>query len=97
MSDKLLRSADGSVTGFQRAIPCVACDILPGQTIVETIGLVRGNSVRGIHLGRNILPIFRAVVGGRDSRLHEDAGRESRVSPRQDVGAGTRIGSKRGS
>jgi uncharacterized protein YbjQ (UPF0145 family) len=32
--------------------------------IVETIGLVRGNTVRARHLGRDISAAFRNLVGG---------------------------------
>ncbi len=39
-------------------------DELSGYTITETIGLVRGNSVRARHLGKDILAGFRNVVGG---------------------------------
>lgn len=39
-------------------------DELSGYTITETLGLVRGNSVRARHLGKDILAGFRNVVGG---------------------------------
>ena len=32
--------------------------------MVETLGIVRGNSVRARHLGRDIVALFRALVGG---------------------------------
>lgn len=35
-----------------------------GKRIVETLGMVRGSTVRGAHLGRDILALFRNVVGG---------------------------------
>ncbi len=39
-------------------------DELSGYTITETIGLVRGNSVRARHIGKDIMAGFRNVVGG---------------------------------
>ena len=39
-------------------------DDLSGYEITETLGLVRGNSVRARHLGKDILAGFRNVVGG---------------------------------
>ncbi len=40
------------------------CDDVPGRKIVETLGLVRGSTVRGKHIGKDILALFRNVVGG---------------------------------
>ncbi len=41
---------------------------IAGKRIVRTLGLVRGNTVRARHLGRDILAGFRNVVGG---EVHE--------------------------
>ena len=35
-----------------------------GKKIVKTIGLVKGNTIRARHLGRDIMAGLRAVVGG---------------------------------
>ena len=37
---------------------------LPGYRIVEVLGLVRGNTVRARHIGRDIIAAFRNLVGG---------------------------------
>jgi uncharacterized protein YbjQ (UPF0145 family) len=34
------------------------------KTIAEHLGLVRGNTIRARHLGRDILAAFRNIVGG---------------------------------
>jgi uncharacterized protein YbjQ (UPF0145 family) len=39
-------------------------DTVPGKKIVKTCGLVRGNTVRARHVGRDILAVFRNIVGG---------------------------------
>ena len=39
-------------------------DEIPGATIVETLGLVRGSTVRARHIGRDIMAGLRNVVGG---------------------------------
>ena len=39
-------------------------DELPGMRTTRVIGLVRGNSVRARHVGRDLLAAFRNVVGG---------------------------------
>jgi len=37
---------------------------IPGKRIVRTIGLVKGNTIRARHMGRDILAILRTIVGG---------------------------------
>jgi len=41
---------------------------ISGQHIVRTLGLVRGNTIRARHLGKDILAILRNVAGG---EIHE--------------------------
>jgi len=37
---------------------------IEGRKIVETIGLVRGSTVRGKHIGKDLIAFLRNVVGG---------------------------------
>ncbi|MFQ6052008.1 MAG: YbjQ family protein [Candidatus Hydrothermarchaeota archaeon] len=37
---------------------------IPGFKIKEIIGLVQGNSIRAVHLGKDILAGLRNIVGG---------------------------------
>jgi uncharacterized protein YbjQ (UPF0145 family) len=39
-------------------------DELSGYEIIETIGLVRGNTIRARHIGKDILAGLRTLVGG---------------------------------
>lgn len=39
-------------------------DTIPGKTIAGTLGLVRGNTIRARHVGRDILAFLRGIVGG---------------------------------
>jgi len=39
-------------------------DTIAGKTIKETVGVVRGNTIRARHIGRDILAIFRHMIGG---------------------------------
>jgi uncharacterized protein YbjQ (UPF0145 family) len=39
-------------------------DSLPGRSIVRILGLVRGNTIRARHLGRDIQAVIRNVAGG---------------------------------
>jgi uncharacterized protein YbjQ (UPF0145 family) len=43
----------------------VTSDEVPGRNIVKTLGLVRGQSVRARHLGRDIQAGIRSIVGGK--------------------------------
>ncbi len=39
-------------------------ETVPGKTIVEVKGIVRGNTIRARNIGRDILALFRNIVGG---------------------------------
>ena len=41
---------------------------ITGMRIVRTLGLVRGNTIRARHVGKDILAIFRNLAGG---EIHE--------------------------
>ncbi len=42
----------------------VTSDKVPGREIKETLGLVRGNTIRAKHIGKDILAGLRSIVGG---------------------------------
>ena len=42
----------------------VTTESIHGKRVVKTLGMVRGSTVRGMHLGRDILAVFRNLVGG---------------------------------
>ena len=41
---------------------------IPGKKIVKTFGLVKGNTIRARHIGKDILALFKSLVGG---EIHE--------------------------
>ncbi|MBC8869376.1 MAG: YbjQ family protein [Planctomycetes bacterium] len=41
---------------------------IAGKKVVRTLGLVRGNTIRARHVGKDILAAFRNLVGG---EIHE--------------------------
>lgn len=45
-------------------IPIVTTESIAGATIAEQLGIVRGNTIRARHVGRDILAAFRNLVGG---------------------------------
>ncbi len=42
----------------------VTTDHVPGKTIKKNLGLVRGNTIRARHVGRDIAAFLRNIVGG---------------------------------
>ena len=42
----------------------VNTEFIPGYRVVETKGLVQGNTIRAKHLGRDIAAGFKNLVGG---------------------------------
>lgn len=42
----------------------VTSSVIKGKRIVETLGLVCGNTIRARHIGRDIQALFRNMVGG---------------------------------
>ena len=42
----------------------VTTDEIPGKTVIKTLGLVRGNTIRARHIGRDIAAALRNIVGG---------------------------------
>ncbi len=42
----------------------VTNDRIPGRRITESLGLVRGNTIRARHVGRDVLAGLRNIVGG---------------------------------
>ena len=37
---------------------------ISGKKIVKTLGLVKGNTIRARHIGKDILAVFKNIVGG---------------------------------
>lgn len=65
MSERaLIKGGDGAVTGFASSLLMCTTDEIPGHEIVEVVGMVRGNSIRARHVGRDIMAAFRNLAGG---------------------------------
>lgn len=48
----------------------VTAETIANKRIVRTLGIVRGNTVRARHIGKDILAVLRNIVGG---EVHEYA------------------------
>ena len=55
---------DGANTGFRHQILITTSDDVRDRETSKVLGLVRGNSVRARHIGRDILAGLRNIVGG---------------------------------
>ena len=71
---------------------------IPGKTIVKHLGLVRGNTIRARHIGRDIMAGLKNVVGGEISDYTKMMA-ESReqaidrmIQEAQDLGANAIVG-----
>ncbi len=42
----------------------VTTEGITGKKVVRTLGLVRGNTIRARHAGKDIMAVFRNIVGG---------------------------------
>lgn len=42
----------------------VTSSTIAGKRIVKTLGMVKGNAVRARHIGKDILAVFKNIVGG---------------------------------
>lgn len=42
----------------------VTSDEMPGKRIVKVLGMVRGNTIRARHIGRDIMASLRNITGG---------------------------------
>lgn len=61
---ELIQSVSGAVTGLRHRVLLATSDTIPGMTIVESLGLVRGNTIRARHVGHDVVAVFRNIVGG---------------------------------
>ena len=39
-------------------------ETIKGRKIVQTLGLVKGNTIRARHIGRDIMALLRNIIGG---------------------------------
>ena len=42
----------------------VSDDKIAGMRVIRTLGLVRGNTIRARHLGKDVMAVLRNIVGG---------------------------------
>lgn len=43
---------------------CTTANELPGKEIVKTLGVVKGNTIRARNIGKDIMAVFKNLIGG---------------------------------
>jgi uncharacterized protein YbjQ (UPF0145 family) len=75
-------------------------DTVAGKRVVRTLGLVRGNTIRARHLGRDITAVLRNIVGGEISEYTKMMGEareqalDRMVEEAESLGANAIIGTR---
>ena len=64
MSNPMVKAAADLQGRPDDGILLTTCEAVPGHRVVKVIGLVRGNTIRARHVGKDILAAFRTLVGG---------------------------------
>lgn len=54
---------DKKIERMRRMI-LVNTDAIAGKEVIETLGLVKGSTIRAKHIGKDIISAFRHIVGG---------------------------------
>jgi uncharacterized protein YbjQ (UPF0145 family) len=67
-------------------------DNIPGREIKETVGLVRGNTVRAKHIGRDIMAILKNLVGGEVKQYTEALSEAREIAMERMIGEAEKLG-----
>ncbi|MBF4693209.1 YbjQ family protein [Fusibacter ferrireducens] len=65
---------------------------IPGKTIIQTIGLVRGSTIRAKHIGKDITSVFRHLVGGEMKEYSEMLNEARQIATKKMVDEATSQG-----
>ncbi|MCP4499485.1 MAG: YbjQ family protein [Deltaproteobacteria bacterium] len=65
MNSSLRPSSTSPLThSSDKLLPVFTLESVPGFQVKRVLGLVRGNTIRARHLGKDVLALFRNLVGG---------------------------------
>ena len=70
----------------------VTSEQITGKKIVKTLGLVRGNTIRARHIGKDIMAALKAIVGGEISEYTKLMGESREQSIDRMVNEAERLG-----
>ncbi|MBS4026398.1 MAG: YbjQ family protein [Clostridia bacterium] len=67
-------------------------DYVPGYEVVESLGLVKGSTIRAKHIGKDILAVFRMLVGGELKEYSEMISESRQISTSKMVAEAEKLG-----
>lgn len=70
----------------------VTTDFVPGKKVAASLGLVRGNTIRARHIGRDIGAALRGIVGGEISEYTKLMGEAREQALDRMVAEASRLG-----
>jgi len=70
----------------------VTSDKIPGKEIKETLGLVKGNTIKAKHIGKDILAGLRNIVGGEIKEYTEALSEARETSTKRMVDEAEKLG-----
>jgi len=63
-SNELVRASADLAHRPDDGVLMVTSDEVPGRRVVRCVGLVRGNTIRAKHVGKDIIAAFKTLFGG---------------------------------
>ncbi len=67
-------------------------DKIPGKEIRETLGLVRGSTIKAKHIGKDILAGLRSIVGGEIKEYTEALNEAREISTKRMIEEAEKLG-----
>ena len=67
-------------------------DFMPGYEVVECLGLVKGSSIRAKHIGKDLLSLFRHIVGGELKEYSEMITESRQIATAKMAGEAEKLG-----
>ncbi|RLC35815.1 YbjQ family protein [Candidatus Falkowbacteria bacterium] len=67
-------------------------DLIPGKEIKETLGLVKGNTIKAKHIGKDILAGLRNIIGGEIKEYTEALSEARKTSTKRMIEEAEKLG-----
>ena len=67
-------------------------DFIPGYEIVQSLDLVKGSTIRAKHVGKDLVSVFRQVVGGELKEYSEMINESRQISTARMVAEAEKLG-----
>lgn len=69
-------------------------DYVPGYEVTESLGLVKGSTIRAKHIGKDLLAVFRQIVGGELKEYSEMINESRQISTAKMVAEAEKLGAE---